>query len=565
MLAGLVVVLFARDALAARSSLRQAAGQAEVLQAQIVAGDTKGAASSLAALRKSSAEARSATDGILWDIGCHIPLLGDNFSSSQTVAAVLGTVVDEALPPIVDVSNQVNLDAFSPHGGRFDLSRLDAVAPAAAAADRALTTARTRLDRIDAGSLLLPLKAPVRTIQANIDSAQSAARAGTIAARLMPAMMGQGGTRRYLLLIQNNAEARATGGIAGSYAVITAKRGRLTMGKQGSSVDFGSINSPVVAMTQDEKSVFTDQLVSDVRDVNVTPDFPRSAEIARAMAKQALGVDIDGVLSVDPVAMSYILAGTGPVNLGQGVVLDQTTAVDALLNTIYLRLDPALQDGFFQITARTIFDAVTAGKVQPLPVIAGLVRAADENRLMIWSSRPDEQAEIAATGLAGTFAGDTGTSPHVGLYLGDSAGGKMQYYLDTTTVARATRCLADGTQEITLSAQLVSSAPRGLPVSVTGFDKTLDDGEMRFFAWLYAPFGGRFTSVALDGEAQPITTGRLDGRAETSVPVSLPPGATRTLTATMRTGAGQDADGVVSTTPGVRTSQNDRPIASACR
>lgn len=564
-LLGIVVLVLARDAFTTRGALRQASTQAEALQGQIVAGDGARATTTLAALRESADTARDSTDGILWGLAGHLPLLGRNFSSAHTVAEVLDTVTDEALPPLVDVSSQVSLSAFSPRDGRVDLSRVTAVAGAVATAETVLTQARADLGAIDPGSLLLPLKTPVSRIQAKIDSAQAAARAATTAARLMPAMLGQDGTRRYLLLIQNNAEARATGGITGSYALITAKHGKLTMGRQGSSIDFAPIDDPVVPMTRDERTVFTDQLVTDIRDVNVTPDFPRSGEIARAMARKILGVDVDGVLSVDPVAMSYILAGTGPVDLGQNVSLDQGNAVESLLSTIYLRLDPALQDGFFELAARQVFDAVTSGAGQPLPVVTGLVRAADENRLMLWSARPDEQEQIAATGLAGAFAGDTGASPHVGVYVGDSAGGKMQYYLDATTVARATACRDGETQQIVISTQLTSSAPLGLPASVTGLDDELPDGEMRFFAWLYAPFGGRFTSVTLDGVPQIVTTARLDGRSETSVPVALPAGATRTLTARMVTGPGQGADGVISTTPGVRTTANDRPIVSACR
>lgn len=564
-LVGLVLVVLVRDALAARSALAAAAGRAELLQGQIVAGDAAGATKTLAALQESADRARSSTDGPLWDVGRHVPILGANLRSVQTVARVVDDVSDEALPPIVDVSDLVDIAAFSPQDGRIDVDRVEALGPAVATADATLTRAAADLAAIDPDGLLLPLRTPIGSLQAKIASAQSAARAGSVAARLMPSMLGQDGTRRYLLLIQNNAEARATGGIAGSYAVLTAKRGRLTMGRQGSSVDFGSIDKPVVPMTKDERTVFTDQLVTDVRDVNVTPDFPRSAQIARAMAKQALGVEVDGVLSVDPVAMSHLLAGTGPVDLGQGVVLDQSNAVDALLSTIYLRLEPSLQDGFFQITARTIFDAVMSGAGEPLPVVKGLVRAVDENRLLLWSAHPDEQEQLAATGVAGAFTGDAGATPHIGVYVGDSAGGKMQFYLDATTVARSSGCRSDGTQEIVVSTRLTSSAPRGLPLSVTGFDEELDDGEMRFFVWSFAPFGGRFTSITLDGEPQTITTARLDGRAETSVPVSLPPGATRVLTATVLTGPGQDADGVVSTTPGVRTTTNDRPIASACR
>lgn len=310
---GLVVLggaAFTWQAKGVSSDLRQAANQAEVLQGQVVTGDIEGAQATLGALRASTASAHDRTDGMLWKIGSAVPWLGKNVSAVRTVSSTMDDVVQNAVPPIVDVSNQVNLNAFSPRDGKVDLGTVGQIAPAVAAADESLTRARDDLAGIDADGLLLPLRGPVSTIQEQVRSAQSVASSGDLAARLMPTMLGGQGTRRYLLLIQNNAEVRATGGISGSYALITAKKGRLEMGEQGSIQDLKPFSEPVVPMTDDEKTVFTDQLVTDLRDVNVTPDFPRSGEIARAMAKKGLDTDVDGVISVDPVAMSYILAGS---------------------------------------------------------------------------------------------------------------------------------------------------------------------------------------------------------------------------------------------------------------
>ncbi len=46
--------------------------------------------------------------------------------------------------------------------------------------------------------------------------------------------------------------------------------------------------------------------------------------------------------------------------------------------------------------------------------------------------------------------------------------------------------------------------------------------------------------------------------------VTIKPGETYTVTASMISGRGQTADGVLSTTPGVQTTRNDVPIPSAC-
>ena len=49
----------------------------------------------------------------------------------------------------------------------------------------------------------------------------------TVSARL-PAILGWDGPRRYLVLTQNPAELRPTGGFTGSYGIVTFDRGRLT-------------------------------------------------------------------------------------------------------------------------------------------------------------------------------------------------------------------------------------------------------------------------------------------------------------------------------------------------
>ncbi|MET0820557.1 MAG: DUF4012 domain-containing protein [Aeromicrobium sp.] len=559
-------VVFALQAYRASTSLERAASQAEQLQTQVVAGDISAARATLSDLRRSTARARNETDGPLWAVGAKVPWLGRNVSAVRTVAATLDDVTTQALPPIVNVSDQLNASAFSPQGGKIDLATIQQIGPAVGAADRSLTAARSRLSAIDPSELVGRLRTPVERLREKVKTAQTSAASAHVAAQLMPQMLGAGGERRYLLLIQNNAEIRATGGIAGAFAVIRANRGRVAVERTGSIRDLPPFAAPVLPMTGDEKTVFLDQLVRDLRDVNVTPDFPRSAQIARAMAEKQLAIGVDGVMSIDPVALSHVLAGTGAVKVGDGLTIDSTNAVEVLLNSVYRKYpDGEQQDAVFAASARKIFETVTSGSADPRKVIEGLSRSVSEKRLMLWSKRSDEQQKIAATGIAGAFARDDGASPHVGVYLGDAAGSKMQYYLDYSTVMTATRCLEGGRQEITTTTELTSDAPEGLPEYITGNGKLAPKGDMRMFAWLYAPHGGRFTSIKLDGTPQIITTARLHGRPETTVEVRLARGQTRTLSTTVISGPDQEADGIFSTTPGIRTSGGDVTVPSACR
>jgi hypothetical protein len=565
---GVLAIAFAFQASQASSSLRLASNQAEVLQTQIVDGDEEGAKASLSGLQESTERARAKTEGPLWSLGAKVPFFGKNVSAVRTVAVVADDLADEAMPPLVNLSAQVNLNAFSPRDGKVDLATIRKIRPSVIAAADALTRADDTLGKINASSLLVPIRGPVSTIQLKIASAQSAAVTSRSAARLMPSMLGANGTRRYLLLIQNNAEVRPTGGIAGSFAVLKADKGKLSMGEQGSIQDLPTFASPVLPMTADEESVFSADLVTDIRDVNFTPNFPRTAEIARAMAKKGLDVDVDGVISVDPIALSYILAGTGPVQLSDGTLLDQSNAVDVLLNRIYAKYqDNDKQDDVFQSAARKIFDVVKSGRGDSRTIITAMVNAANENRLTMWSSHETEQAEIAPTGMSGIVGGDDGDRPHVGVYLSDAASTKMEYYLDYTTTVRPGRCLAGNIQELSTTTELTSNAPADaakLTPFITGDGKFTPKGTMRITVRVYSPFDGGITGVRVDGDPQTVSAGRVGGRNVSTVTVTIKPGQKHTVTATMISGRGQGGDAVFSTTPGVQQTLNDVSIKSAC-
>ncbi|MFI5426817.1 DUF4012 domain-containing protein [Aeromicrobium sp. UC242_57] len=409
------------------------------------------------------------------------------------------------------------------------------------------------------------------TVKSKITQAKDAAANTSLAARLLPPMLGAKGERTYLLMVQNNAEVRSTGGIAGSIAILTAKKGKLSMGFQGSLQDLVQFPEPVVAMTEDESRLFAPSLVTNLLDTNFTPDFPRTGQIVSAMVKKGLGVDLDGVISVDPVALSFVLAGTGPVELAKtpGVTLDQLNAVGVLLSSTYLLLpDRQAQDEIFKQAARSIFDVLAEGGGDPGLVVKGLVRGVAENRVMVWSKRDREQDLIGPSGLSGALSRDDAATPHVGVYLGDAASTKMEYYLEHVTNLAASRCLPGQIQELTSSTQLRSRTPAKvdeLPEAVTGDGKFTPKGTMRLIVRLYSPYRGGFTSVALDGKSQTVYADTHHGRNVTKVVLTLEPGSTHTITTRMITGKGQSGDAVLSTTPGVLPSRNDIRVPSACR
>jgi Protein of unknown function (DUF4012) len=86
---------------------------------------------------------------------------------------------------------------------------------------------------VKAAPKVVAANAEVQTAVRRLDSLDPAALTTATAARavrLLPPMLGANGPREYLLLVQNNAEQRATGGIPGSVALLRAVDGAVTVG-----------------------------------------------------------------------------------------------------------------------------------------------------------------------------------------------------------------------------------------------------------------------------------------------------------------------------------------------
>lgn len=561
------VVVLAWQGVRAAILLSRASDQSQLLLAQVAQGDADGARQTAAVLTDAAGRARASTDGPLWAVFSHVPIVGDDVDAVRVVAREVDRVATQAVPTIVDVTAQVGLDAFSPRDGRVDIANLEAVASRLAGPREALERAARGVGEIEPQKVVGRLRAPVRRLQGSLTSAASAARVADTAAALLPEMLGGSERRRYLLLIQNNAEIRSLGGIPGSFAVIEADRGKVRMRTQGSAIDVPPNGRPRLTVPDDQLGAVPVTAATDLRNTTSVPDFPEAAAFASSLVAEELDTRFDGVVSVDPVTLGYLLQGLGPVTLEDGTRLTAENAVDELLNGVYRRYATDLlgQDEVFEDAARRIFDAFVDGQGATQPVLEALVQASVDNRVLVWSADESEQRRIRSTGVAGALA-QTRDRAHVGVYVDDSKGSKLQYYLDASSTLRSVRCVDERAQVLTLRTTLTSTVPdTTLPISITGFElQGLRPGDQRLSVRVVAPAGGVFERVQLAGVERTPSGGRIGDRRVTVVPVTLRPGESVDLEVQVRTGEGQTSDAVLTTTPGIEAGANDVRVRSAC-
>ncbi|MFY9712306.1 MAG: DUF4012 domain-containing protein, partial [Microbacterium sp.] len=238
---------------------------------------------------------------------------------------------------------------------------------------------------------------------------------------------------------------------------------------------------------------------------------------------------LDGVVSIDPVALGYVLEAIGPVSLQDGSELTADNLVDVLLSEVYSRYpDGADQDAFYTGVGSLIALAVVSGQGSFFDLIGEFGRAAEERRLGVWFVDADAQDVVAGTPLERGFAADDDDATTVGVLFNDFTGTKLDYHMDATLDVSANRCEADHT-EFAVSGTLTSSVPaEGLPPSL--LSPILPPGEVLTRIDVLGPNGTAVAEVRLgDDRFDNAEISELDGRPVVTVPITLRPGESRTF------------------------------------
>jgi len=125
-------------------------------------------------------------------------------------------------------------------------------------------------------------------------------------------LLGDQTPHRYLVLLQNNHELRATGGFIGSYMIVDVNDGAITKteAKDVYETD-GNLLDVVPAPPGIDK--VADRLY--MRDANYSPDFPTSAKQIMWFLEHSRGPSVDTVIAIDQTVAEKLLGLTGPVTV----------------------------------------------------------------------------------------------------------------------------------------------------------------------------------------------------------------------------------------------------------
>jgi len=529
----------------AKGELEAAQQQIGTLKEQALALEVEPAKQTLAAVKEHSSQAAALTGDPVWRIAEIVPFLGPNLTAVRELAEVADNTMTGVAEPLLSVVTNIDPASLAPKDGAIDL------APIIAAGD-AVHTANTNMVDTLAKARNVPTQftigavADARTkVVGMLEEVAPVLSTLDVVVPLLPSAMGADGPRHYVLMFQNPAEPRALGGATLSLTSIEVDNGKITLGQTvaASTGSFSKYAESVIPIPDGAEDVYPyGEFGTFIAEASARPSFTTAGQIVSTMWELQFGEHLDGVLSLDPVALSYMLRATGPIPIATGDTLDETSLVPLLLNGVYLRYGslPVVQanlahDAVYAQVVQAVFSRLTGGALDASTLIGALSQGWNEHRILFWSSHEDEQALLDSNVPNGELPITDDTTVRAGVYFQDSVGSKLSYYLRQSVELSQAQCSDDGTTTyrvaINLSNLIDPAVAADLPFHITGeWNKVgTAPGVNRMTIRLYAPPGSTITGTTVNGVA--VT---LPDMHDTDYPVGkavieVPPGGSLSM------------------------------------
>jgi hypothetical protein len=230
----------------------------------------------------------------------------------------------------------------------------------------------------------------------------------------LPDMLGMNGPRRYLVLAEDPAELRPSGGFIGVYGLVTFDQGRLTERTFRNTLllDFAPGPPYVKPPTGLGNHLLGTKYSWQLADAGWSPDFPTAAQKALELYTLESGDSrIDGVIALNTYAIDLVLGVTGPITVpeyGVTFTAGQTT-MTALANTRQ-PTDPSTdRKAILASFGSELLNAMMATPTARWPdLLTALTDAASQRQLMAWTKDAGAEALISWAGWDGAVRQDGG-------------------------------------------------------------------------------------------------------------------------------------------------------------
>jgi hypothetical protein len=533
-LAAVVVVLclpFAIGTLLVRNQVNQ--GQhATRLAIDDLSGGTTGSASALLVTAANDMDSSSTATGGWWTLGTRlIPVASQHARLVAGATSIAGRVAMEGSKQAA----ALNYHRLNYHNGAIDLTAMQAMKAPASIISGQLAVATRQLNDLQSAWLIGAVQAPFARVRNEVQQTATNASLAVQAVAVLPDILGGAGPRHYFVAFMTPSESRGLDGFVGSYGLLTADSGHVSLTISGPIGDIESALPPGGAILTGPADYLARygpfQPGVFPQDVTYSPDLPSVSAVLAQLYPQAGGTSIDGVLAIDPYGLAALLNFTGPIDVpGLPTPLTAANAAQELLTQQYITFDggvtpqDAARHDLLQSSLQVAFQKLVQGSLPgPRALAQDLAGPAAQGRIAFWSVHPSEQPLLRRLGVDGSFPQPT-RGDVLAVTTQNAGNNKIDAYLHTAINDEVTVDPGTGSVSSQVTVTLKNDATSGgLPPVVIASPAIpgLPPGTNRTWMTVYSPLA--LTGMTVDGQPAAATSEPELGIHAYSAYVDVPP------------------------------------------
>lgn len=327
----------------------------------------------------------------------------------------------------------------------------------------------------------------------------------------LPEILGSKKEQTYLLLFQNTAERRATGGFLTAYAVFKIKDGKMTIDK---SSDIYTLDASISSHPAAPPEIATyhkgvSQLY--IRDSNLSPDFAKSLELFNTLYKKSnIRVNYDGIIALDSRILVDMLTIFGDAQVDgitfsskidkrcdcAQVIYQLFSVVDEQVGYVKENRKGILGDLMYELFNRAL-------RFSPSKYWGSLAQAMfkdmDEKHILLNFVDPEIQQSVEKLNYAGRINAAKGDYLHVNNV--NFAGAKSNLFTTETIKSKSTK--ENGTTKREVSVEYRNPYPAS-NCNLKQERILCLNAPLRNWVRMYVPKGSKL--VAFDGSSMKVQT-----------------------------------------------------------
>ena len=324
---------------------------------------------------------------------------------------------------------------------------------------------------------------------------------------MYPRLAGFKNKQTYLVLLQNSAELRPTGGFVGSLALVTLSDGKLeNLEVQDVYTVDGQLKGHV-----DPPQPIRELLGQEhwyLRDANWHPDFRDSAQQAAWFYDKETGQAVDGVIGINTPFITELLKATGPLELAD--YNERISAENFFGKSLYYTQTDFFpgssqkKDFLGSLLTALIGKITTAKGVAPTALFRALADSLDSRDILLYFTDSELQSRVEqyrwggalpdVTRCAASPAGESCLADFIYVVEANLSLNKVNYFITRNATSKVT-IREDGaaSNEVIISYRNTSS---GL--------STEGGGNYRSYTRVFLSPSATIEAVSLDGQPVPI-------------------------------------------------------------